>query len=218
MGFRNLAQIIARKDAHAVHTCCRLRANAPKLLYRQIGYEVECLVGMNHGHAIWLAVVGSHLGKKLAIRNACRGCEMQFVGYALSYFSRYVYRHLYTFLIISNVEESLVNRQWLYLVGIVFEYLVHLLRHSLILFPIASHHYQLRAESVRSLYRHSGMNSPTACFIARRRHHTTRTVVAHRNRFSAQFRIVSLLYRSKESIHIYMYNLSHKILSNICQF
>lgn len=115
---------------------------------------------MNHGHTVWLAIVGSHLGKEFAIRNACRGCEMQFVGYALSYLSRYVYRHLYTFLIISNIEESLINRQWLYLVGIRLEYLVHLLRHSLILFPIASHHYQLWAESVRSLYRHSGMNSP----------------------------------------------------------
>ncbi len=71
------------------------------------------------------------------------------------------------------------------------------------------------------------VNAILPCLIAGCRNHTTRSVEAHRYRFAPKFRIVSLLYRSKEGIHVDMYNLAlfHcliyyalfiKILSYVC--
>ena len=52
------------------------------------------------------------------------------------------------------------------------------------------------------------VNSPFASFVAGCRNHATRTVEAHRYRFAPKFRIISLLYCSKEGIHVYMYDLA----------
>lgn len=57
------------------------------------------------------------------------------------------------------------------------------------------------------------VNAILPCLIAGCRNHTTRSVEANRYRFAPKFLIVSLLYRSKEGIHVDMYDLS---LSHSC--
>ena len=52
------------------------------------------------------------------------------------------------------------------------------------------------------------MNATLSCLIAGCGNYTTRTIEAYRYRFAPKFRIVSLLYRSKEGIHVDMYDLS----------
>ena len=77
MRFRNLSQVGTCVDAHEVHLLECLLAHAPKVFHGEMGDEVECLVGMDGADAIGLAIVGSHLGEKLAIADASRGGELR---------------------------------------------------------------------------------------------------------------------------------------------
>ena len=60
-------------------------------------------------------------------------------------------------------------------------------------------------------HRHCRMNTERTCFIAGSRDHTARSVEAHGDGLPTQSGIISLLHRSKESIHVNMNYLAHYV-------
>ena len=205
------------EDAHPVHPLRRLWPDAPKLLYRKSSHEVQGLIGVNGAKAVGLPHVGSYLGQKLVVRHAGRSRELQLIANAPLDFEGYIHRHVHAPFVDRDIKKSLINGKRFDEVGIIVEDGMYLPRH-LFIFPIIPiHHDKLRTAP---LGRHHGlgrMHAKSPGLITGRRHHTARTVVAHGDGLSAQFGMVSLLHRSKEGIHVYMYYLALGIHKCSCK-
>ena len=82
---------------------------------------------MDSTETIGLAIVGCYLGKKLAIADACRGGETC-NGLNLSFdFLRDIYSEFYAFLVVCDIEESLVDRDRFDEVGILLKDVMYLM-------------------------------------------------------------------------------------------
>ena len=116
--------------------------------YGQLRDKVESLVGVNGADAVGLAIVGSHLGEKLAIADTCR-CGESCLGFdACLDLACHIYSQLYTFLIMGDIEKGLVDGDRFYEVGIILEDVVNLLRHLFIMFVSARHDVEVGAEAL----------------------------------------------------------------------
>lgn len=144
----NLTQVGSAVNAHVVHLLQSLLAYAPKIFHGQLRDKVESLVGVNGADAVGLAIVGSHLGEKLAIADTCRCGESCLCFDACLDFACHIYSQLYTFLIMGDIEKGLVDGDRFYEVGIILEDVVNLLRHLFIMFVSARHDVEVGAEAL----------------------------------------------------------------------
>ena len=216
MSQRALPQLHARKYPHAVHLPCRLGTHAPEILYPHACNKVHRLVGMYHKHTVGLANLRRHLGKKLVIRHACRCRKRQSVPYFTPYLPCNISGKLRTGLVLGNVEKRLVERQRLYNIGILSEYIMHTPRHFLIMLIMRRHDDKLRTQPLCLCHGHCRPHAVAPRLVTGSGNHTSWTVKAHGYRFAAQRHVVALLHRCEESIHVYVYDLAvHHINSEL---
>ena len=163
---------------------------------------------MDGADAVWLAVIGCHLGEKLAVADTCRGCETCCLLDTNLDFLGDIHSHFYPFLVVSDIQEGFIDGDGFDEVGVFLEYLMYLMRYFCIIRMPARHDDEVRTALLGLSDGLRRVNAPFASLIAGCRNHTTRTIEAHRYRFAPKFRIISLLYCCKEGIHIYMYDLA----------
>ena len=136
---------------------------------------------------------------------------MQLFGDTLLDFPGYVDGQRYIPLVGRHIQKSFVYGNGLYQVGIVTEYAMHLHRYLFIIVVTGRHNNQLGTETLGHHHRLGRVYPVAACLITGRAHHPTLTIVAHGHGFAAKSRIIPLLHRREESIHIHMYNLAHRL-------
>ena len=208
MFFGYFPQVSSVEDTHKMHLLQCFLAHTPEILYRKLGDEIERLVGMNGADAVGLAVIRSHFGEKLAVADTCRGGESgSFLDTGFDFFGN-IHRQFYPFLILRYIKKGFIYGDGFDEVGIFLEYLMYLMGYFSIIIMPAGHDDEVRAALLGLSDGLRRVNAILPCLIAGCRNHTTRSVEANRYRFAPKFLIVSLLYRSKEGIHVDMYNLA----------
>ena len=208
MFFGYFPQVSSVEDTHEMHLLQCFLAHAPEILYRQLGDKIERLVGMNGADAVGFAVIRSHFGEKLAVADTCRGGESGcFLDTGFDFFGN-IHRQFYPFLILRYIKKGFIYGDGFDEVGIFLEYLMYLMGYFSIIIMPAGHDDEVRAALLGLSDGLRRVNAILPCLIAGCRNHTTRSVEANRYRFAPKFLIVSLLYRSKEGIHVDMYNLA----------
>ena len=205
---RGTTQVGAHEDAHAVHVVGRLLPYPPYPLYAQLVDEILRTVRMNDAQSVGLTVVAGYLCQELAVAHAGRSRQTRIGLDACLDLLRAVHRQGDAPLIDRHVEESLIERQRLYQVGIVAEYTAYLHRHLLISMEAGLHDDELRTQPLRRLDRLRRMNAELTGLVAGRRHHTTHGIIAHSHGLAPQLRPVSLLHRREELVHIHVYDAS----------
>ena len=163
---------------------------------------------MDGADAVWLPVIGCHLGEKLAVADTCRGCETCCLLDTDLDFLGDIHRHIYPFLVVSDIQKGFINGDGFDEVGIFLKYLMYLMGYFCIIVMSAGHDNKIWTALLGLSDGLRRVNAPFSSFIAGCRNHTARSVEAHRYRFAPKFRIVSLLYSCKEGIHVDMYDLS----------
>ena len=81
-------------------------------------YKIQRTVGVYRTQPVGLTPVGTYLCQKLAIRHSCRGSELRTAEYLSFYFPRHINGEVYTLLVFSHIEESLVDREGLHDIGV----------------------------------------------------------------------------------------------------
>ena len=208
---RLTAQVVAGKDAHAVHLLGSLLAYTPYLLHLQLGNEVEGTVRVYHGQTVRLAPVGGYLGQKLAVADASRRRQLCGVKDALLNLHGHVDAKVHAFFIFSHVKEGLVERQGLYQVGIVVKDVAYLVRHFLILLEMGLDDDKVGTQTLCHLDGLCRVYPIATCLVAGGRHHPSGGIPAHSHGFASQFRTVALLDGSKELVHVDVNDFSHAL-------
>ena len=103
-----------------------------------------------------------------------------------------------------HIQIRLIKRQRLDEIAIVGEDRVDLLRDGAVHFETRPHEHQIGATPERSDRRQRGLHPEGARLIARRRHHAARGAMPDRDRLAAERRIVALLHRGEERVHVDM--------------
>ena len=106
------------------------------------------------------------------------------------------------------VQECLVDRQGLYLVGVSLEDGMYLGRYLGIVVVARGHYDEPGAQALGHQYRLGRVYTVAAGLVAGRADHAALAVEPHGDGLAAERGIVALLDRCKESIHVYMYYLA----------
>ena len=203
---RALAEVLACVDAELAKFASRDRSDSPKLFDVKRFDKLQRLVGVDGAESVGFAIVGCHLGKELVVGYASRSNEVELGADALFDFAGNVNGEFDARLVVGNVEESLVERDGLYEVGVGVEYLVDLGRNLFIDLHSARHEDEVGAEALRLDRRHSRTDTEAARFVASGRHDTTHIAVAYGDGFALKLGVVALLHRGIEGIHVDMYD------------
>ena len=203
---RALAEVLACVDAELAEFASRNRSDAPKLFDVKRFDKLQRLVGVDGAESVGFAIVGCHLGEELVVGHASRGNEVEFGADALFDFAGNVNGEFDAWLVVGNVEESLVERDRLYEVGVGVEYLVDLGRNLFIDLHSARHKDEVGAEAFGFDRRHSRAHTKAASLVAGSRHYTTHIAMPHSNWLATKVGIVSLLHRSIKGIQVDVYD------------
>ena len=167
-------------------TSCGLTTNRPSGLRKSDAILARNLLGATPADAV--SCVSSRIAARIAcatsVAEAERGFRMR------------------------DVEIGLVQRQRFDQVGMAREDLAHLARHRLVAREIGRHEDRVRAQPLGAQRRHRGAHAELARLVARRADHRTRASPGHDHRPAAQGRIVALLHRSVERIHVDVHDLA----------
>ena len=137
---------------------------------------------MDDAEAVGLAVVGGYLGQELAVADAGRGRQLRLGLDARLDLAGDVDGQADATLVLSHVEEGLVEREGLNQVGIVVEDCVDLCRHLLVGMEPWLHDDEARTEALRCLDGLGRVDAEAARLVAGRRHHPAGRIVAHGHR------------------------------------
>ena len=199
---RGLAQVTERVDAECLDFRCRLRAEAEQF---SNGQRVEQVAHVRFAHddeAVRLAQVGCDLGDQLVGRNAHGRSEFRPLTDAALDFARNVLRAAEGALARGHVEKRLVERESLHQRRELVEHGEDLLRHRAVMTDARMHHDRLGATAQRFACRHCRVHAELADFVARGCDDATIAAATHDDGFAAQLRVVALLDRCVERIHV----------------
>ena len=191
-----------------MHLLCRHRAYAPETLDGKTGYKIQRLVRVDGTQSIRLAIVRSNLCQELIIRYTGGCYKIKFFPYLLFDFLSNIHRQWNAGFILRHIKESLIQRKRLNNIRIFMKNFMYLTGNILIHLHSSGHKDKLRTKPLCFRRRHGRTYSIATRLITGSRHHSPFFRIPHCNRFSAQLRIVTLLYGCVKRIHIYMYDFS----------
>ncbi len=175
--------------------------------HRQSRDERRPLFRGDDEQAIGLALVRRHLRQELVVGHARRSGEPGLGKNGRANVFRRLRRRLAVLEKIGEVEIGFVQRQRFDQRRVAGEYVANLQRHRTVHVEARRGENQLRAFALRRHRGHGGMDAKGARLIARRRNDAARAAIAHGQRLAAENRIVALLHRREERVHVDVNNL-----------
>ena len=204
------SQIRARLDAEPLHPCRRDRADAVKLRDRQRCDEVRAHLGRDDKLAVRLAVAGRELGEELVVGDARRGREAGLLEDARANFLSGRRGGRQAAQVLRDVEIGLVERQRLDQRRVIRKDRVDLARDGAIDVEARPHEHQFGALAHRRGRRHRRAHAEGAGLVARRGDDASLGAVADRDGTPSKRRIVALLDRRIEGVHVDVDDLAHR--------
>ena len=151
---------------------------------------------------VGLALVGGELGQELVVGHACRGGEAGLLADPRPDRLGDVGGERNTPQVLGDVEVGLVERERLDHRRVLGEDGADLLRHGLVDLEARLDEDEIRALAPRRHGRHRRAHPEDAGLVARCRHHATLAGAADGHGLAAQGRIVALLHRGEEGVHV----------------
>jgi hypothetical protein len=182
--------------------------DAVELADRQGFDEGRALLRRDDELAVGLAVIGRQLGQELVVGDAGRGGEAGLGEDAGADLAGDVGGERHVLEVGRDVEIGLVERQRLDQRRVLQEDRADLARHLLVDVEARLDEHQLRAEPLGGRRRHGRAHAELARLVACRHHHAALAAAADRDRLAAQRRVVALLHRRIERIHVEMDDLA----------
>ena len=196
------SQISPCENTQLVHASRRDRPHPVKLPHRQRLHKCQSLRRPHHKLPVGFAVIGSQLGQKLIVGNAGRGREPSFNQDFSPNFPRNLGGRGHMGQVFGYVEIGLVKRHGLNQGRVFGKYGPNLPRHFFVDRKAGRHEYQFRAFAQRYGRGHGRAHPKLPSLIAGRCYHPALSCATHRHGPATQFRVVTLLHRSKKCIHI----------------
>ena len=200
-------KISDRATAELVETLGRLRPDTPESFHREGSEKIELLTGCDNDETVGLIDVGGNLREKFVGSYSNRSFEPHLLKDVLFDFLR---KNL-SFLRAANhrdVDKSFVYRKRLDEVAVASQDRHDALRDRAVLLHVSAKINALRTKPISARYGHRGIDSKLPRFIGRGRHHspprTTIGIGPHNDRLPPNLRMVPLLHRRVERVHIYM--------------
>ena len=195
-------KVRAGEDAQPVHPLLLLRPDAVEPADRQALHVGFALVRRDDEQPVRLVLVGGELGEELVVGHAGRGVEPgRRLDLALDG-ARDLGRRRTVPARFGNVEIGLVQRQGFDHLRVAMEHLVDLRGDGAVDVEAWGHEQEVRALPARRDARHRGTHAELPRLVARRRDHASGLRSADRERLAAQARIVALLHRRVERVHV----------------
>src|SRR5258706_511779 len=180
-------------------------AHARERFDGQLAKELLHSLGRDHREPVGLLPARGDLGEELVGRDARGGAEIQLPADKRFQLLRDVARERLTPEIVSDIEVGLVERQRLDERGAGVQDRHHLLRDRAVAREVGAHDDEPGAQAQRAGHRDGRAHAEGARLVARRGHHAARLRrPADRDRPAAKLRVVALLHRRVERIHVHV--------------
>ena len=168
---RGVPQLAGDEDAFLLEPRRGLRADAEQAPDQQRVQHRVHVLRADHREPVGLAHLRAELREQLVVRHADRGREPGAVADAPLDLARHVVAAAEQADAAGDVEEGLVERQPLDLVGEFVEHLEHLRRDLAVALEARRHDDRLRAAPQHLAHRHRRMHAEAAHLVARGGHH-----------------------------------------------
>ena len=201
-----LPQVRSRADPQAVHPLGRHRPNPEKAFDGKRRHERLDLGRGDGEQSVGFAVIRGYFRQHLVHRDARRSREVRLGEDPRLDLPGYERRRTH----VRDIQKGLVQRQRLDQIRIFAEDGADLLRNGLVDLETRRNEDQIGAQPSGDGRRKRRMHAVGAGFVAGRSHHAPRSVVSHGDRTSPQRRVVALLHRGKEGVHVDMYDLARR--------
>ena len=201
-------QVADGGDAQRRQLALRHLAHAGDAADRQRGQEGFDLVRADHAQAVRLVPVRGDLGQELVRRHPGRGGQRgdladlrpNRLGHRGGAGQAGLRR--------GHVQVGLVQRQRFDQVGMFEHDLAHLARDGLVAAEVRRHEHRLRTQALGAQGRHRRAHAELARLVGGRADHRAGAAPGHHHRAAAQRRVVALLHRRVERVHVHMDDLA----------
>ena len=201
---RLASEVEPRSDAEIVHLCRRHRSDTMEFAYRQLGYEVWSHFRGDDEQPVRLAVVRRELCQELVVGHPRRGGQARLLADGRPDFLRNRRRRTSIHHRRCHIEIGLVERQRLNERRIACEDGADLLRHRSVDIKTRRHEHKLGTLAPGRDRGHCRVHTKFARLVTRGSHHAARSAATDGDRKPAQCRIVALLHRRIERVHVDM--------------
>ena len=193
-----------------MHALLRSPPYAPEGLHRKLCDEVQGLVGVDRAESIRLTCIRGHLSEELIIRHSRRSRQPEFGADTLTDLLGDLDGKRLSDLILRDIEEGFIQRDRLDLVRIVTEDSVNGARDLLIALKVRGHKRDMRTAPASLSPRHRRAYTEAPSLVARSTDHPSMLLPPDGDGDTTQLRMIMLLYRGIEGIHIDVYDLAHE--------